>query len=236
MINEGPVAEKLGVRGIPNSSEDVCVARDLVMAEATGGHLHVAHLSTARALDMVRQAKRRGVRVTCEVTPHHFTLTDEAVLAHGTNAKMNPPLRSAADVEAIRAGIADGTVDAIATDHAPHAAELKAKPLEAGAPFGIIGLETALGLALTELVHTGRISLWHMVSLLSTTPARIINQPLGRIQIGGAADLTLFDPDLVWTYHAAEGRSKSRNTPFDGRTFRGAVMATIVAGNLVYRR
>ncbi len=236
VINEGPVAEKLGVRGIPNLSEDVCVARDLVMAEATGGHLHVAHLSTARSLEMVRQAKRRGVRVTCEVTPHHFSLTDEAVLAHGTNAKMNPPLRSAADVEAIRAGIADGTVDAIASDHAPHAAELKAKPLEAGAPFGIIGLETAVGLALTELVHTGRISLWHMVSLLSTTPARIIHQPLGRIQIGGAADLTLFDPDLVWTYHAAQGRSKSRNTPFDGRTFRGAVMATIVAGNLVYRR
>ena len=125
VINEGPVAEKLGVRGIPNSSEDVCVARDLVMAEATGGHLHIAHLSTAVSLDMVRQAKRRGVRVTCEVTPHHFALTDEAVLAYGSNAKMNPPLRSAADVEAIRAGIADGTVDAIATDHAPHAADLK---------------------------------------------------------------------------------------------------------------
>jgi dihydroorotase len=236
VINEGPVAVKLGVRGIPNSSEDVCVARDLVMAEATGGHLHIAHLSTAVALDMVRQAKRRGVRVTCEVTPHHFTLTDEAVLAHGANAKMNPPLRGAADVEALRAGIADGTVDAIATDHAPHAADLKAKPLNAGAPFGIIGLETALGLALTELVHTGLISLWHIISLLSANPARIINQPLGRLQIGGAADLTIFDPDLAWTYHAAEGRSKSRNTPFDGRTFRGAVTATIVAGNIVYRR
>jgi len=236
VINEGPVAVKLGVRGIPNSSEDVCVARDLVMAEATGGHLHVTHLSTALSLDMVRQAKRRGVRVTCEVTPHHFALTDEAVLAYGSNAKMNPPLRSAADVEAIRAGIADGTVDAIATDHAPHAPDLKAQPLSAGAPFGIIGLETALGLALTELVHTGLISLWHMISLLSANPARIINQPLGRLQIGGAADLTLFDPDLAWTYHAAEGRSKSRNTPFDGRTFRGAVTASIVAGSIVYRR
>jgi dihydroorotase len=184
----------------------------------------------------VRQAKRRGVRVTCEVTPHHFTLPDEAVLAYGANAKMNPPLRSAADVEAIRAGIADGTVDAIATDHAPHAPDLKAKPLGAGAPFGIIGLETALGLALNELVHTGLISMWHMISLLSSNPARIINQPLGRLPIGGAADLTLFDPDLAWTYHAAEGRSKSRNTPFDGRTFRGAVTATIVAGSIVYRR
>jgi dihydroorotase len=236
VINEGPVAAKLGVRGIPNMSEDVSVARGLVVAKATGGHFHIAHLSTAGALDMVRQAKRRGLRVTCEVTPHHFTLTDEAVLAYGSNAKMNPPLRSAADVEAIRAGIADGTVDAIATDHAPHAPELKARPLNAGAPFGIIGLETAVGLALSELVHTGLISLWHMVSLFSSNPARIIHQPLGRVRIDGAADLTLFDPNLAWTYHAAEGRSKSRNTPFDGRTFRGAVTATIVAGNFVYRR
>jgi dihydroorotase len=236
VINEGPVAEELGVCGIPNSSEDVCAARGIVLAEATGGHLHVAHLSTAGALDMVRQAKRRGVRVTCEVTPHHFALTDEAVLAYGSNAKMNPPLRSAADVAAIRAGIADGTVDAIATDHAPHAADLKAKPLDAGAPFGIIGLETALGLALSELVHPGLISLWHMISLLSANPARIINQPLGRLRVGGAADLTLFDPEFAWTYRASEGGSKSRNTPFDGRTFHGAVTATIVAGRIVYRR
>jgi dihydroorotase len=236
VVNEGPVARKLGVRGIPACSEDVCVARDLVIAEATGGHLHVSHLSTARSLDMVRQAKRRGVRVTCEVTPHHFTLTDEALLTHGTNAKMNPPLRSAADVEALRAGIADGTVDAIATDHAPHAPQLKAKPLGVDVPSGVIGLETALGLALTELVHPGLISLWHLISLLSTNPARIIHQPLGRLQVGGAADLTLFDPNQEWTYRAAEGRSKSRNTPFDGRTFRGAVTATIVAGRAVYRR
>jgi dihydroorotase len=149
---------------------------------------------------------------------------------------MNPPLRSAADVEAIRAGIADGTVDAIATDHAPHAAELKAKPLGTEAPFGIIGLETAVGLALTELVHTGLISLWHLVSLLSVNPARVINQPLGRLQVGGVADITVFNPDLEWTYHVAEGRSKSRNSPFDGRTFRGAATATIVAGRVVYRR
>jgi dihydroorotase len=236
VVNEGPVARRLGVRGIPSSSEDVCVARDLVMAEATGGRLHIAHLSTARSLEMVRQAKRRGVRVTCEVTPHHFALADEAVLTWGANAKMNPPLRSAADVAAIRTGIADGTVDAIATDHAPHAPELKAQPLGAGAPFGVIGLETALGLALTELVHSGLISLWHLISMLSSNPARIINQPLGRLHAGGAADITVFDPDLEWTYHAAGGRSKSRNTPFDGHTFRGAVTATIVAGRIVYRR
>ena len=236
VINEGPVAAQLGVRGIPGASEDVCVARDLVIAEATGGRLHIAHLSTARSLDMVRQAKRRGIRVTCEVAPHHFALTDEAVLTYGTNAKMNPPLRSAADVAAIRAGIADGTVDAIATDHAPHAAELKAKPLGGDAPFGILGLETALGLSLTELVHPGLISVWHMVSLLSCGPARVINQPLGRLRGGGAADITIFNPNLEWTYRTAEGRSKSRNSPFDGRTFRGAVTATIVAGRVVYQR
>lgn len=236
VINEGPVSKQLGVRGIPNSSEDVCVARDLVVAEATGARLHVAHVSTLLATEMVRAAKRRGVRVTCEVTPHHFTLTDQAVLEHGTNAKVNPPLRNAQDVEAVQAGIADGTVDAIATDHAPHAPELKQKPLAADAPFGLIGLETALGLALTQLVHTGKISLWHLISLMSTSPARIINQPLGRLQAGGAADITLFDPELEWTYHASEGRSKSRNSPFDGWKLKGAVIATLVAGKVVYRR
>ena len=236
VVNEGPVAAQLGVRGIPGTSEDVCMSRDLVLAEATGGRLHVMHLSTARSLDMVRQAKRRGVRVTCEVAPHHFALTEEAVVKCGANAKMNPPLRSAADVEAIRAGLADGTVDAIATDHAPHAPELKAQPLGAGAPFGIIGLETALAVALTELVHTKVLSLWHLISLLSSNPARIIRQPLGRLQVGGAADITVFNPDLEWTYHVAAGRSKSRNSPFDGRTLRGAVTATIVGGRVVYRR
>jgi len=236
VVNDGPVATQLGVRGIPVCSEDVTVARDLVLVEATGGRLHVAHLSTKRSLDMVRQAKRRGVRVTCEVTPHHFALTDEAVLKHGTNAKMNPPLRSAADVEAIRAGIADGTVDAIATDHAPHAPVLKAQPLAAGAPFGVIGLETAVGLALTELVHTGLISLAQLVALMSTNPARVIRQPLGRLQVGGSADVTVFDPNREWTYRVSEGKSKSRNSPFDGKTFRGAVTATIAAGRVVYER
>jgi dihydroorotase len=234
-INEGEVSQRLRVSGIPNSSEDVSVARDLILAEATGARLHVAHLSTARALEMVRVAKRRGIRVTCEVTPHHFTLTDEAVTEQGTNAKMNPPLRSAQDLEAALAGIVDGTVDAIATDHAPHAPELKQKPLTE-APFGVIGLETALALGLTQLVHTGRISLWHLISLMSANPARIINQPLGRLSVGGAADLTIFDPNLEWICSLAEGRSKSRNSPFDGWKFRGAVTATIVAGRIVYRR
>ena len=235
VINEGPVAEKLKLRSIPNSSEEVCVARDLILAEASGAHLHVAHLSTARALEMVRVGKRRGIRVTCELTPHHFTLSDEAVVQYGTNAKVNPPLRSARDVEAVRNGIADGTVDCLATDHAPHAPELKARSM-IEAPNGVIGLETALPLALLQLVHTGRISLAHLVVLMSTNPARIINQPLGRLKVGGAADITVFDPNLEWTYQAAEGRSKSRNSPFDGWKLKGAATATIVAGKIVYRR
>jgi dihydroorotase len=234
-VNEGPLAKHLNLRGIPNSSEDVCVARDLIVAEAAGAHVHIAHLSTAHAMEMVRGGKRRGIRVTCEVTPHHFTLTDEAVLEHGTRAKVNPPLRSREDVEAVLGGITDGTVDALVTDHAPHAPELKAKSMPE-APFGVIGLETALGLALTQLVHTGRISLAHLVILMSTNPARIINQPLGRLVVGGAADVTVFDPHLEWTYHAAEGRSKSRNSPFDGCKLKGAPTATIVAGRIVYRR
>ena len=235
VINEGAVAKQLGVRGIPPSAEDVAVARDLVIAEATGAHLHVAHVSTARALQMVRAGRQRGIRVSCEVTPHHFTLTDQVVLERGTNAKVNPPLRSAGDVEAVLEGLHDGTIDAIATDHAPHAPELKAKPLATGAPFGLIGLETALGLAMTQLVQAGRISLAHLVLLMSTNPARIINRPLGRLQIGGAADITIFDPNREWTYRAAQGRSKSRNSPFDGWELKGAVTATIVAGKIVYR-
>jgi dihydroorotase len=236
VINEGPVSSQLKVRGIPNCSEEACVARDLVVAEATGAHLHLAHLSTARAIEMVSAAKRRGVRVTCEATPHHFTLADEAVLEYGSNAKVNPPLRSARDVEGVLAGIAGGAIDAIATDHAPHAPELKQRPLGADAPFGLIGLETALALALRQLVHTGKISMWHLISLMSTNPARIIDQPLGRLRVDGAADITIFDPELEWTYHAAEGRSKSRNSPFDGWKLKGAVVATAVSGRIVYRR
>jgi len=235
VVNEGPVAERLKLRGVPNSSEDVCVARDLILAEAAGAHLHVAHLSTARAIEMVRVGKRRGIRVTCEVTPHHFTLTDEAVVQYGTNAKMNPPLRSPPDLEAVVTGIAEGTVDAIATDHAPHAPELKAKSM-LEAPNGVIGLETALPLALMRLVHSGRISLAHLIVLMSTNPARIINQPLGRLKVGGAADITVFDPSLEWTYRGAEGRSKSRNSPFDGWKLKGAATATIVTGRIAYRR
>ena len=235
VVNEGPVAEKLGVRGAPGLSEEVCLARDLVLAEATAAHLHVAHLSTAGSVELVRAARRRGVRVTAEVTPHHFALTDEAVLERGSAAKMNPPLRSAFDRAAVLQGLADGTIDVIATDHAPHAPQLKAKPLPE-APFGVIGLETALGLALSCLVHTGRVPLAQVVTLLSTNAARIIDRPLGRLAVGTAADLTLFDPDLEWTYRVDRSRSKSRNSPFDGWKLKGAVQATIVAGKVVYRR
>ncbi len=236
VINEGEVSSQLKVRGIPGASEDVCVGRDLIVAESVGARLHVCHVSTARSIELVRLGKHRGIRVTCEATPHHFTLTDQAVLEHGTNAKVNPPLRSARDVEAIVAGLMDGTVDAIASDHAPHAPELKAKPLGTDSPFGLIGLETALGLALTQLVHTGKISMWHLISLMSANPARIVNQPYGRLSVGGPADITVFDPQLEWTYHAAEGRSKSRNSPFDGWKLKGAVIATVVGGRVVYHR
>ena len=235
VVNEGAVAEKLGVKGVPAASEEVCLARDLVLAEATGAHLHVAHLSTAGSVDLVRAARRRGVRVTAEVTPHHFVLTDEAVLQRGANAKMNPPLRSARDLDEVLAGLADGTIDAIATDHAPHASRLKAKPLSE-APFGVIGLETALGLAMTFLVHSGRISVRDLVTLLSVNPACIINQPLGRLTAGSPADVTIFDPEREWVYGVEESRSKSRNSPFDGWKLRGCVTATIVAGKVVYER
>lgn len=235
VMNEGVHSRSLGLRGIPNSAEDGCIARDIEIVEATGGHLHVAHLSTAGGLQLVREAKDRGLAVTCEVTPHHFTLTDEDVTRYGTNAKMNPPLRKNDDVEALLDGIRDGVVDAIATDHAPHAKELKSRSM-AEAPFGVTGLETALALGLMRLVYSGRISIGHLIALMSSKPARIINKPLGRIRVGGAADLTLFDPKLEWTYQAAGGRSRSHNSPFDGWLFQGAVTATIVQGRVVYRR
>jgi dihydroorotase len=234
-VNAGPLALRLGLKGVPNASEDVCLSRDLVLAAETGARLHVAHLSTATAVEMVRLAKTRGVLVSCEVTPHHFTLTDEAVAQWGTSAKMNPPLRSAPDREAVLAGLADGAIDAIATDHAPHAPRLKAQPL-ATAPFGVTGLETALGLAITQLVEPGRITLNRLIDLMSAQPARILNLPHGRLRVGGDADLTVFDAGKEWTYRASEGKSKSFNSPFDGWTLRGAVTATMVGGKIVYRR
>ena len=235
VMNEGVHSRSLGLPGIPNNAEDGCIARDIEIVEAAGGRLHIAHLSTAGGIQLVREAKDRGLPVTCEVTPHHFTLIDEDVTRYGTNAKMNPPLRKGDDVEAVLGGIRDGVVDAIATDHAPHAKELKSRPM-AEAPFGVTGLETALALGLMRLVYSGRISIGHLIALMSSKPARIINKPLGRIRTGGAADLTLIDPKLEWTYSAAGGRSRSRNSPFDGWSFQGAVTTTIVQGRVAYRR
>jgi dihydroorotase len=237
-INQGPVSERMGLRGIPGASEDVCVERDIEVARSTGGHLHIAHLSTARSCTLIREAKRLGVRVTCEVTPHHFTLTDDAVEKYGTHAKMNPPLRGGRDLERILAGISEGTIDALATDHAPHAPALKAKTI-ADAPFGVIGFETALPLALTQLVYTGKVSLEHLIVMMSSNPAHIIRQnvnpSLGRLQIGGTADITVFDPNCEWTYRAAGGRSRSRNSPFDGWRLKGIITTTIVNGKIVHQ-
>ena len=235
VMNAGVHSKSLGLGGIPNEAEDGCIGRDIEIVAATGGHLHVAHLSTAGGIRMVREAKERGLNVTCEVTPHHFTLTDEDVTRYGTHAKMNPPLRKASDVEALLEGIQAGVVDAIATDHAPHGAELKSRPM-AEAPFGVTGLETALALGLKQLVHSGKITIGQLIALMSSKPARVINRALGRIRVGGAADLTLFDPELEWTYCAADGYSRSRNSPFDGWKFRGAVTATIAEGRIVFRR
>jgi dihydroorotase len=231
-MREGPTSVRLGVPGMPAAAESICVARDLQVAALTGCRFHVAHLSTRASLDLVRGAKRDGLPVSCEVTPHHFTMIDEEV-GYDTNRKMNPPLGSREDVEALIAGLGDGAVDAIATDHAPH--ERSTKDVEFDrAPFGIIGFETALSLAL-ELVHAGRLGLMRMVELFTAGPARVLGMRR-TVAAGEPADLTLFSTSHEWTYRVADSASKSRNSPFDGRSFRGAPMMTIVAGRLAYRR
>jgi dihydroorotase len=233
VMREGPRSMRLGLKGIPSQSESICAGRDVEIATLTRGRLHIAHASTRGSLDYVRWAKRAGLRVSCEVTPHHFTLTDEDV-RYDANYKMNPPLASREDREALLAGIADGTVDAIATDHAPH--HLGSKDVEFDrAPFGITGFETALALGLTELVGAGRISLVRLVELFTTGPARVLGIER-KIARGAPADITVFSCEHEWTFRAAESRSKSRNTPFDGRTFRGGPMATMVAGRVVFKR
>ncbi len=236
VAHEGFQSSQLGLRGIPAAAEDVMVARDIVLAAMTGSHVHLAHLSTAGAVDAVRQGKDRSVRVTCEVTPHHFTLSDERLaspVSYDTNLKMNPPLREADDREALLRGLADGTIDAIATDHAPHHDDEKRVEFD-HAPFGIIGLETAVSLALDRLVSTGLIGLSRLVELLSVNPATILKVPGGRIAEGDPADLTLIAPELMVTVNAATMRSLSRNTPFDGWSLRGGVAVTIVGGQVMY--
>jgi dihydroorotase len=218
---------------MPAAAESVCVARDVQLAELTGARLHVAHLSAKASLEQVRWAKSRGLRVTCEVTPHHFTLIDEDV-QYDSRFKMNPPLAAREDREALLAGLADGAVDAIATDHAPHEPALKDVEFDR-APFGILGFETALALALEQLVQSGRLSLMRMVELITTGPARVLGIER-KIAPGQPADLTIFSIEHAWTYNVKESTSKSRNSPFDSRNFKGGPMATIVAGRAVYKR
>jgi dihydroorotase len=234
-MHEGFPSVRLGLHGIPSSSEDVMVARDILLAEATGARFHVAHLSTRRSLEMVAQAKTRRLPVTCEVSPHHLALTDADMPAYDSNYKMRPPLRSASDQAALVEGIVSGVVDAIATDHAPHPGSEKMQEFEK-CPFGIIGLETALAVTLETLVHSGRIPLMRMIELFTTGPARILGLNRGRLAVGAPGDVTIFDPELRWTYDVNRSFSKSRNSPFDGRTFRGAPMATVVRGVVVWRR
>jgi len=229
VMNEGFVSTELGLRGIPNAAEDVITARDIELAGLTGARLHICHVSTAGAVRLIREAKQRGVRVTAETCPHYFTLTDEAVRGYNTLAKMNPPLRTAEDVAAIKQGLKDGTLDAIATDHAPHAQDEKAVEFDA-APFGIVGLETSLGLSL-KLVQDGVLTMAQLVERMSAAPGRIIKNG-GTLSIGAVADVTIIDPDLEWTVDASQFLSKSKNTPFDGWKLKGKAVRTIVGGKL----
>jgi dihydroorotase len=233
-MNEGAVATELGLKGIPNAAEDAMAARDIMLAELTGGHLHLAHVSTKGSLELIRQAKARGVRVTCEVTPHHFTLTEEAVRGYNTNAKMNPPLRSQEDVDAVRAALADGTVDAIATDHAPHHVDDKNVEF-AIAANGIVGLETLLPLTL-KLVADKVLSLKQAVALMTCGPAELLNIDRGTLSVGAVADVTVINPNKEWLLEAEKLHSKSKNSYFDGHTLKGCAMKTLRAGEVVFSR
>src|SRR6516165_21125 len=232
VMREGVASTRLGLPGMPAAAESVCVARDVQLAELTGARLHIAHLSAKASLAQVRFAKQQGLRVTCEVTPHHFTLIDEDV-TYDSRFKMNPPLAAREDRQALWDGLADGTVDAIATDHAPHEPALKDVEFDK-APFGILGFETAVALALDELVHTDRISVMRLVELFTTGPARVLGKDR-RIAIGDPGDLTIFALDRPWTYQVERSASKSRNSPFDGHSFRGGPVATIVGGKIAYK-
>ncbi|MDW8355387.1 MAG: dihydroorotase [Bryobacterales bacterium] len=233
-MNEGVVSVRLGLRGIPSCSEDVMVARDILLAEVTGARFHVAHISSRRSVELVAEAKRRGLPVSCEATPHHIALSEADLVPYDSNYKMKPPLRTACDVATLVQGLAEGVIDAIATDHAPHPGSEKMQEFEQ-CPFGIIGLETALAIALETLYHTGKVSLMRLVELFTLGPARILNLDRGRLAPGAPGDVTIFDPERVWTYDVTQSFSKSSNTPFHGRTFRGRAVATIVGGAVVWR-
>ena len=231
-MNEGMVSTELGMPGIPDASEEVMVARNLALADLTGVHVHLAHLSTARSVELVRHAKGQGLPVSAEVCPHHFSITEEAVRCYNSNAKMNPPLRTDEDVQALKQGLVDGTIDAIATDHAPHA--LQEKQLEFDtAPFGIVGFETALPLTL-RLVHEGVLSLEQALDKLTRSPAQLFHLPVGNLQPGSHADIVVFDPHEEWVVDPTKFFSKSQNTPFGGWTVKGKVKMTLVDGRMVY--
>ncbi len=234
-MHEGAVSVRWGLRGIPAASEDVMVARDLLLAELTGVRYHVAHISTRNSVAMVEYARRKQLTVTCEATPHHFALTDEHMAPYDSNYKMKPPLRRACDCAAVIEGIVGGTVSAIATDHAPHAGSEKMQEFER-CPFGIIGLETALALALETLVHPGKITLARMVELFTTGPESVMRLGRGTLASGAPGDVTIFSTDLQWAYDVNQSCSRSRNSPFHGRTFHGGPVATIVNGVFAWRR
>jgi dihydroorotase len=232
-MHEGIVSMRLGLKGIPAAAEEIHVARDCILAELTGGHVHLCHMSTRGSVELIRRAKEKGLSVTAEAAPHHFALTHERVGEYDTNAKMNPPLREAEDRDAIRAGLADGTIDCIATDHAPHHYDAKEREFD-DAPNGIIGLETALSIGIRELVQGGVVSLPILIDRMSCAPARLWHLPGGSLRTGGVADLVVFDPAASWTVAPERFRSKSRNTPWAGETLPGVVRMTLVNGRVVY--
>jgi len=234
-MNEGLVSARLGLRGIPAEAEEIMAIRDILLARLTGGHIHLCHMSTRGSVELIRWGKERGINVTAEVCPHHLSLTEAAVEGYNTNAKMNPPLRTQADVESLQAAVKDGTIDVIATDHAPHHYDEKEREF-ADAPNGIVGLETALAVNLTWLVHAGIIGLPLLVERMSCAPARLFKLPGGTLRKGALADVTVFAPDAAWTVDPAAFASKGRNTPYAGQTLRGLVDLTVVDGRIIHRR
>lgn len=234
-VNEGSVSRQLWLEGRPAIAEEIMVMRDAMLAEETGAHVHICHVSTAKSVDIIRRMKKRGVAITCETCPQYFTLTEDEILTQGSMARVNPPLRTAKDIKGIIAGLKDGTIDAIATDHAPHSAEEKSRPLTR-APSGMVGLETSLAITLTELYHTGKMKLPDIIKRMTYTPASILRlSSKGRLSLGSDADITIFDPEEVWTIDPEQFASKARNTPFAGREVKGKVKYTIVGGNVIYQ-
>lgn len=233
-VNEGRISRQLGIPGRPAIAEEIMVMRDAMLAEETQTAVHICHISTGRAVDIVRKYKKKGVKITCETCPQYFTLNQREILEQGAMARVNPPLRTSRDVAAVLAGVKDGTIDCIVTDHAPHTAEEKARGLEK-APSGMVGLETSLGITLTQLYHTGEMTLPEIIAKMTVNPARILNLDCGRLSAGSAADLTIFDPNEEWVVDAEKFASKGRNTPFNGRTLKGKVKYTIVGGKIIYQ-